>query len=154
MFAQFLSFEWRNGSQNRNVLEKLSKTSPFWKFWFSGQGQKSAWSKHFLSLFLFLFFFFFFFRRFGRVKFPGRSGLNLDKRVSSGWRHPWRHSAGTCGTCEGWRHPWRHRSRAAGASSGGPNRRVGLKAAPPNLLAARGGACLGFWALNFWVLLI
>ena len=77
-FTQFLSFEWRNGSQNRNVLEKLSGTGPFWKFWHFGQGQGSTWSKHFFSLTLF---FFFFFRRFGPdqvsrsvwVK-PGRSG--------------------------------------------------------------------------------
>ena len=58
-FTQFLSFEWRNGSQNRNVLEKLSGTSPFWKFWLFGQGQGSTWSKHFFSLSTF-----FFFRRF------------------------------------------------------------------------------------------
>ena len=37
-------------------------------------------------------------------------------------------------------------TRVARASSGGPNLCVGLKAAPPNLLAARGGACLFFWA--------
>ena len=34
MFAQFSSLEWRNGSQNWNVLEKLSGTGPFWNFWF------------------------------------------------------------------------------------------------------------------------
>ena len=78
-FTQFLNFEWRNRSQNRNVLEKLSGTGPFWKFWFFGQGQGSTWSKHFFSLSL-LFFFFFFLWRFGpgqvsrlvQVK-PGRS---------------------------------------------------------------------------------
>ena len=99
MFAQFRSFEWRNGSQNRNVLEKLSGTGLFWKFWLSGQGQKSAWSK----------LFFFFWGGSDWVRFPGRSGLNLEKWVSSRWRHPWRHSVegtcSTCGTCErltGW----------------------------------------------------
>ena len=78
-FAQFLSFEWRNGSQNRNVLEKLSGTSPFWNFWLFGQGQGSTWSKHFLFIpfFLFNFFFFFFFSGGSdRVRFPGRSGSN------------------------------------------------------------------------------
>ena len=54
-FAQFLSFEWRNGSQNQNVLVKLSGTGPFWKFWLFGQGQGSTWSKHFLFLLFFLF---------------------------------------------------------------------------------------------------
>ena len=81
-FAQFLSFEWRNGSQNRNVLEKLSGTSPFWQFWLFGQGQGSTWLKHFLFLIYFIFFLFkIFCNRFGpgqvsrsvRVK-PGRSG--------------------------------------------------------------------------------
>ena len=66
-FTQFLSFEWRNGSQNRNVLEKLSGTGPFWKFWLFGQGQGSTKSKHFLS------FFFFFAGGSDRVRFPGRS---------------------------------------------------------------------------------
>ena len=73
--AQFSSLEWRNGSQNRNVLEKLSGTGPFWNFWLFGHGQRSAWSKHFFYFFLFQ----------GvriRVK-PGRSGSNLDQRVSS-----------------------------------------------------------------------
>ena len=37
-------------------------------------------------------------------------------------------------------------TRVARVSFGGPNRRVGLKAALPNLLAARGCACLDFWA--------
>ena len=54
---QFLSFEWRNGSQNRNVLEKLSGTGPFWKFWLFGQGQESTWSKHFFFPFFLNFFF-------------------------------------------------------------------------------------------------
>ena len=51
-FAQFLSFKLRNGSQNWNVLEKLSGTGPFWKFWLfgQGQGQGSTWSKHFLFI--------------------------------------------------------------------------------------------------------
>ena len=73
-FTQFLSFEWRNGSQNRNVLEKLSGTGPFWKFWLFGQGQGSIRSKHFLSLF-----FFFFGRRFG----PGPVSRSV-KSVSGG----------------------------------------------------------------------
>ena len=90
-FAQFLSFEWRNGSQNRNVLEKLSGTSPFWNFWLFGQGQGSTWSKHFLFIpfFLFNFFFFFFCRRFG----PGQVSRSVwVKPGSGGWRHPWRHA--------------------------------------------------------------
>ena len=37
-------------------------------------------------------------------------------------------------------------TRVARASAGCPNRRVGLKAAPPNLLEVRGGACLVLWA--------
>ena len=91
-FAQFLSFEWRNGSQNRNVLEKLSGTGPFWKFWLFGQGQGSTWSKHFLFPF---FFNFFFAGGSDRVRFPARSGSNrvsLVKPGSGGWRHPWRHA--------------------------------------------------------------
>ena len=86
-FTQFLSFEWRNGSQNRNVLEKLSGTGPFWKFWLFGQGQRSTWSKHF---FLSLVFFFFFWGGSDRVRFPGRSGSNrvsLIKPGSGGWRY-------------------------------------------------------------------
>ena len=92
-FAQFLSFEWRNGSQNQNVLEKLSGTGPFWKFWLFGQGQGSTWSKHFF--FLSPFFFFFFWGGSDRVRFPGRFGSNwvsLVKPGSGGWRHPWRHA--------------------------------------------------------------
>ena len=73
-FTQFLSFEWRNGSKNRNVLEKLSGTGPFWKFWLFGQGKGSTWSKHFFSLSLI--FFFFFWGGSDRVRFPGRSGSN------------------------------------------------------------------------------
>ena len=45
-------------------------------------------------------------------------------------------------------------ARMARASTSCPNRHVGLKAAPPNLLAAREGACLVPWAWNSWVLLI
>ena len=113
-FAQFLSFEWRNGSQNRNVLEKLSGIGPFWKFWLFGQGQESTWSKHFLFLFLFSFFFskfFFFAAGSDRVRFPGRSGsvwTNGSDR-SGWWRHGWRRCFGrvwhmcTCGTCVLWR---------------------------------------------------
>ena len=75
-FEQFLSFEWRNGSQNWNVLEKLSGTGPFWKFWLFGQGQGSTWSKNFFSLSPF---FFFFCRRFG----PGPVSRSV-KPVSEG----------------------------------------------------------------------
>ena len=91
-FTQFLSFEWRNRSQNWNVLEKLSGIGPFWKFWLFAQGQGSTSSKHF---FLSLFFFFFFWGGSDRVRFPGRSGSNrvsLVKPGSVGWRHPWRHA--------------------------------------------------------------
>ena len=106
-FAQFLSFEWRNGSQNRNVLEKLSGTGPFWKFWLFGQGQGSTWSKHFLfPSFLFNFFFFFFFyRRFGpgqvsrsvRVN-PGRSG-QMGQTVVGGDVMDDITTLDACGTC-------------------------------------------------------
>ena len=106
-FAQFMSFEWRNGSHNRNVLEKLSGTGPFWKFWFFGQGQESTWSKHFLfPFFLFNFFFLFFLQAVrtgsGFQVGPGQSGSDL----SGWWRHGWRHCFGrvcTCGTCVLWR---------------------------------------------------
>ena len=84
-FAQFLSFEWRNGFQNRNVLEKLSGTCPFWKFWLFSQGQGSTWSKHFFSL---SHFFFFFLRRFG----PGQVSRSVRVKPGTwGWHHPWRH---------------------------------------------------------------
>ena len=79
-FAQFPSSKWRNGSQNQNVLEKLSGIGPFWKFWLFGQSQSSTRSK---------LFFFFFAGGSDRVKFPGRSGSNQGSR---GWRHPWRHA--------------------------------------------------------------
>ena len=86
-------------------------------------------------------FFFFFF--FSGGSDPGQTGS-----VRSGWwRHGWRHCSGrvwhvwrmtssmtsydSCGTCDFWR-------ILIGAWD--------LKAAPPNLFAARGGACLGFWA--------
>ena len=101
-FAQFLSFEWRNGSQNRNVLEKLSRTGLFWKFWLFGQGQGSTWSKHF---FFFHPFFFFFWGGSDRVRMrvgPGQTRSDL----SGWWRHGWRHCFGrvcTCGTCVLWR---------------------------------------------------
>ena len=74
-FAQFPSFKWRNGSQNRNVLKKLNGTGHFWKFWLFGQSQSSTWSK---------LFFFFFVGGSDRVRFPGRSGSN---RGNGGWRH-------------------------------------------------------------------
>ena len=81
-FAQFLSFEWRNGSQNRNVLVKLSGTGPFWKFWLFGQSQRSTWSKHFLFL-LFFFYLKFFAAGSDRVRFPGRSNrLVVDDVIS------------------------------------------------------------------------
>ena len=86
-FAQFLSFERRNGSQNRNVLEKLNGTGPFWKFWLFSQGQRSTWSKYFL-FFFFCFLVFFFCSRFG----PSQISRSV-KQVSGGWRHQWRHSA-------------------------------------------------------------
>ena len=93
-FAQFLSFEWRNGSQNRNVLEKLSGTGPFWKFWLFGQGQGSTWSKHFLfPFFLFKFFFFFFWQAvrtgLGFQVGPGQTeSVWTNGSDRSGW---WRH---------------------------------------------------------------
>ena len=92
-FAQFLSFKWRNGFQNRNVLKKLSGTGPFWKFWLFGQDQGSTWSKHFL--FLFFFYLKFFAAGSDWVRFPSRSGSNrvsLVKPGSGGWCHPWRHA--------------------------------------------------------------
>ena len=55
VFAQFPNFKWRNGSQNWNVLEKLSGTDHFWKFWLFGQSQSYTWSKLFLFLLFFLF---------------------------------------------------------------------------------------------------
>ena len=100
-FAQFLNFEWRNGSQNRNVLEKLSGTSSFWKLWFSGQGQKSAWSKHFLFIFLFLLFFFFFFRRFG----PGQ--ISGSVRVEPGQTGQQRMTSSMTSQCWNVWHVWR-----------------------------------------------
>ena len=103
-FAQFLSFEWRNGSQNRNVLEKLSGIGPFWKFWLFGQGQGSTWSKHFLFLLFFLFKIFCSWFGPGQVSrsvkpVSGRCVISdiIVLEVSGGWRHQWRHSAGGLG---------------------------------------------------------
>ena len=125
-FAQFLSFEWRNGSQNRNVLEKLSGIGPFWKFWLFGQGQGSTWSKHFLFLLFFLFKIFC--SRFG----PGQVSRSV-KPVSRRWRHQWCHSAG---------------------GLGGVWRRVSLRRWTPMLLEACGGTWKLLWSWNFWALLI
>ena len=106
-FAQFLTFEWRNGSQNRNVLEKLSGTGHFWKFWLFGQSQSSTWSK--LFLFLFFLFNFFFNRRFGpgqdewvkpnRPRQTGQTVVGGDIIALEG----------TCSTCKrvaGWGDTW------------------------------------------------
>ena len=88
-FAQFLRFEWRNGSQNWNVLEKLSGTGLFWKFWLFGLGQRFSWSKHFPFPLFFLLKIFFFCRRFR----PGQVSRSVRvKSGSGGWRHPWRHA--------------------------------------------------------------
>ena len=150
-FAQFLSFEWRNGSQNRNVLEKLSGTGPFWKFWLFGQGQESTWSKHFLFLFLF-FFLIFFCSRFGpgpvsRSVKPGRSG-QMGQTVVDGDVMDDVTALDACGT----------RARVARACSGA----YGMaRARAWELMEARvrcgeryGGAwqrVRHFWAWNFWV---
>ena len=92
---QFPSFKWRNGSQNWNVLEKLSGTSSFWKFWLFGQSH--PWSRPFPFCFcfcfcflFFLFFFcvlfyfilFFFCRLFeSRSRWMGQTGSDLDRWV-------------------------------------------------------------------------
>ena len=104
-FAQFQSFKWRNGSQNQNVLKKLSGTGPFWKFWLFGQSQSSTLSK----LFLFFLFNFFFNRRFGpgqdewvkpnRPRQTGQTVVGGDIIALEG----------TCSTCKrvaGWGDTW------------------------------------------------
>ena len=110
----------------------------------------SFWSRSKVCLvqaFSLSFFFFFGGSDPGQTVGPGQTGSDR----SGWWRHGWRHCFGrvwhvwmtssmtsqcwTCGTCDFWR-------ILIGAWD--------LKAAPPNIFAARGGACLGFWALNFW----
>ena len=111
-FAQFLSLEWRNGSQNRNVLEKLSGTGPFWNFWLFGHGQRSAWSKHFSPLFflfiiiiiIIIFLNFYFFRRFGPGQISGsvrvESGQTGQQWMTSSMTSQCWGACGTCGTCD------------------------------------------------------
>ena len=133
-FTQFLSFEWRNGSQNRNVLEKLSGTGPFWKFWLFGQGQGSTRSKHFLSLF-----FFFFCRRFG----PGPVSRSV-KSVSGGDVIEQRACMRVA----------REINSGACKHVRGSSRACHCRHSAPDLLKARGGAWLIVRACNFWVLQI
>ena len=139
-FAQFLSFEWRNGFQNRNVLEKLSGTGPFWKFWLFGQGQGFTWSKDFLfPPFFYLIFFFLQTVRTGpdfRVG-PGQTGY-------WGWHHPWRHR--TRRVCQ-------RMARGSACNDEGARRRVWARDMTLVISVRSGGACqrvVAFLGLKFW----
>ena len=144
-FAQFLSFEWRNGSQNRNVLEKLSGTGPFWKFWFFGQGQGSTWSKHFFSLSPL--FFFFFCRRFG----PGPVSRSV-KPVSGGDVIRDVIALGACVARVTCQNLTRRARESAWGLCVGAWRRVKRRWWSPNLQVARGSAWLCILTWNFQVL--
>ena len=87
-FAPFSSLEWRNGSQNWNVLEKLSEAGPFWKFWLFGHGV------YLVMVFSLTFFFFFFLGGSdpGQICGSVRFGSGQTGQTSGGWRHWWRHA--------------------------------------------------------------
>ena len=105
-FAQFPSFKWRNGSQNRNVLEKLSGTGHFWKFWLFSQSQSSTWSK--LFLFLFFLFNFFFFLQAVRTGSdfqvdPGQTGVVEDDVIQDVMRKGHVYADSACRRMSWWR---------------------------------------------------
>ena len=141
-FAQFSIFKWRNGSQNRNVLEKLNGTGHFWNFWLFGQSQSFTRSKLFIYLF--------FCKWFG----PGQ-----DEWVKSGWPGQMSQTGvveddvihdvialWVCVNASMWENA-NMCERVTGSSCTCCRRQP-----PPDLLVVRGGACLGFWAWNFQVL--
>ena len=141
-FAQFLSFEWRNGSPKSECTRKIEWDRSILKILTFWSRSRVHLVKAFSSFFFFFFFFNFFAAGSDRARFPGRSNrLVVDDvisyvialEVSGGWRHRWRHSAG---------------------GLGGAWQRVSLRRWTPMLPEARGGAWKLLWSWNFWALLI